>query len=452
MHSPLERADEIQAAPAKGASRSLLHVTRLSTTDLVGGAGLAVTRLHEELLRNGVASRMLVAIRRSKHDSVSTVRPFPFLPDGPGRVAFAVCRRIQHRKRCTEGGLFSLGRVCCRRNLLSQLPACNLIHLHWIVDMVDYATVLPELARRVALVWTFHDMNCFTGGCHYDGHCGRFAAACGLCPQLGSSKENDLSRWAFARKQKALARIPTNRLVIVCPSEWMANKVSLSPLFQRFRRVTIPYGIDTDLFGPTSREQARAKLGLPLHARILLFVAEIVADRGKGFGLLLQALEGLRNVSNLFVVSLGSKPGTQLAATPHRHLDRIDDPARLVLAYNSADAFIVPSRQDNLPNTVLEAMACGLPVIGFRVGVSPRWYKIPRRDCLPIRTTRRTSPERYCGCSSTTRSGTRWPRPPATCDQDFHNAEAGDFLRIAVFGSLRPRGNYRISCVSSRFK
>ena len=145
---------------------------------------------------------MLVAIRRSKHDSVSTVRPFPFLPDGPGRIAFAVCRRIQNRKRCTEGGLFSLGRVYCGQNLLRQLPACNLIHLHWIVDMVDYATVLPELARRVALVWTFHDMNCFTGGCHYDGHCGRFAAACGLCPQLGSSKENDLSRWAFRAQTK----------------------------------------------------------------------------------------------------------------------------------------------------------------------------------------------------------------------------------------------------------
>ena len=371
MHFPLEPADEIQAVPAKGASRSLLRVTHLSTTDLVGGAGLAATRLHEELLRNGVASRMLVAIRRSKHDSVSTVRPFPFLPDGLGRIAFAVCRRIQHRKRCTEGGLFSLGRVYCGRNLLRQLPACNLIHLHWIVDMVDYATVLPELARRAPLAWTFHDMNCFTGGCHYDGHCGRFAVACGLCPQLGSSKENDLSRWVFARKQKALARIPTNRLVIVCPSEWMAKKVSLSPLFQRFRRVTIQNGIDTDLFGPTNREQARAKLGLPLDARILLFVADIVADRRKGFRLLLQALEGLHNVSDLLVVSLGSKPGTQLAATPHRHLDRIDDPARLVLAYNSADAFIVPSRQDNLPNTVLEAMSCGLPVIGFRVGGIP---------------------------------------------------------------------------------
>jgi glycosyltransferase involved in cell wall biosynthesis len=96
-----------------------------------------------------------------------------------------------------------------------------------------------------------------------------------------------------------------------------------------------------------------------------------VADRRKGFGLLLQALEGLRDVSNLLVVSLGSKPATQLAATPHRHLDRIDDPARLVLAYNSADAFIVPSRQDNLPNTVLEAMSCGIPVIGFRVGGIP---------------------------------------------------------------------------------
>ena len=268
MHFPLEPADEIQAVPAKGASRSLLRVTHLSTTDLVGGAGLAATRLHEGLLRNGVASRMLVAIRRSKHDSVSTVRPFPFLPDGPGRIAFAVCRRIQHRRRCTEvacsrSAACIAGKTCCGSCTSLQPYPSSLDRRHGrLCDRLARAR-----RRRVPLVWTFHDMNCFTGGCHYDGHCGRFAAACGLCPQLGSSKENDLSRWAFARKQKALAELPTNRLVIVCPSQWMANKVSLSPLFQRFRRVTIQYGIDTDLFGPTSREQARAKLGLPFGTR-----------------------------------------------------------------------------------------------------------------------------------------------------------------------------------------
>jgi hypothetical protein len=82
-------------------------------------------------------------------------------------------------------------------------------------------------------------MNCFTGGCHYDGQCGRFAAACGLCPQLGSSKENDLSRWVFARKEKALARIPTNRLIIVCRADGWRRKYPAQPIASSsFRRVT----------------------------------------------------------------------------------------------------------------------------------------------------------------------------------------------------------------------
>ena len=375
MYFPLKPANVAQAVPVRRARHSLLHVTHLSTTDLVGGACLAATRLHKGLLGQEVASRMFVVIRRSQDDSVWTLSPFPFLPKAMRRVLFGVCRRIQHRKRLIHGGLFSLGRVYYGRDLLRQLPPSHLIHLHWVIDLVDYTTALPELARRAPLVWTFHDMNCFTGGCHYDEHCGRFTVGCGLCPQLGSRKENDLSRHVFARKQRALARIPAQRLIIVCPSEWMASEVSRSALFQRFQRVTIPYGIDTAVFRPIARRQARAELGLPADAKILLFVADILGERRKGLGLLFQALEGLREVHNLLVVTLGSKPGTQLVAAPHLHLNRIDDPARLALVYSAADAFIVPSLQDNLPNTVLEAMSCGLPVIGFRVGGIPEMVR-----------------------------------------------------------------------------
>ena len=352
-----------------------LRVTQLSTTDLVGGAGLAATRLHAALLNRGVASRMLVVIRRSKDETVSILRPFAFLPGFAGRILFGVSRKIQHRKRSAHGGLFSLDRVYYGRDLLRQLPTSCLIHLHWIADMIDYTTALPELARRAPLIWTFHDMNCFTGGCHYDGHCGRFAAACGFCPQLGSTIEDDLSHRVFVRKQKAVAKIPSERLMILCPSEWMAKEVSRSCLFKRFRRVTIPNGIDADVFKPAAREEARAELGLPANAKILLFVSDIISNRRKGFGLLLQALEGLREVRNLLVITLGSKCETQIATIPHRHLDRIHDPSRLALAYSAADVFIVPSLQDNLPNTVLEAMSCSLPVIGFRVGGIPEMVR-----------------------------------------------------------------------------
>jgi len=364
-----------QILPARRARPAPLRVTQLSTTDLVGGAGLAATRLHAGLLGRGVASRMLVVICRGKDETVSALRPFSFLPSFVRRTLFGVSRKVQHRKRSTNGGLFSLDRVYYGRDLLRQLPSTDLIHLHWIVDMVDYAAALPELSRRAPLIWTFHDMNCFTGGCHYDGHCGRFAAACGFCPQLGSIRENDLSRRVFARKEKALAKIPTERLAILCPSEWMAKEVSRSPLFARFSRVTIPYGVDTDVFHPIPRKQARAELGLPADAMVLLFVADIISDRRKGFGLLLRALEGLREVRNLLVVTLGSECGTEIVTIPHRHLDRISEPARLALVYSAADVFIAPSLEDNLPNTVLEAMSCGLPVVGFRVGGIPEMVR-----------------------------------------------------------------------------
>ena len=360
-----------KAFPACCSVERSLRVAQVSTTDLVGGAGLAATRLHDALLKRGVESRMLVVIRRSKDDTVSALKPFALLPGFASRILFGISRKIQHRRRSTGGGLFSLDRVYYGRDLLRQLPNSNLIHLHWIVDMLDYTTALPELARRAPLIWTFHDMNCFTGGCHYDGRCGRFAAACGFCPQLASTTEYDLSRQVFLRKQRSLAKIPTERLVVICPSDWMARAVSRSLLFARFRTVTIPYGVDAHVFKPTARQRARSELGLPADAKILLFVSEIVSDRRKGFAILLQALEGLCKVSNLLVVTVGSKCEMRIATAPHRHLHRIEDPSRLALVYSAADVFIVPSMEDNLPNTVLEAMSCGLPVIAFRVGGIP---------------------------------------------------------------------------------
>jgi glycosyltransferase involved in cell wall biosynthesis len=353
-----------------GENAADLRVTHLSATDVVGGAGLAATRLHDGLRRSGIDSRMVVVMRRSDDAGIIPIRPFPWLPAYPARQIFRALRRIQNLRRSTYGGPFSPNRVYYGGSLPKQVPLSDIIHLHWVIDLVDFRTVLPKLARRAPLVWTFHDMNAFTGGCHYNGACERFTSMCGACPQLDSHREHDLSHAVFREKQRALSRIPSSRLIVLAPSRWMARESERSALFGRFRTVTIPNGVDTERFTPGDRLAARRELGLPENAKIVLFVADYVSDQRKGFPVLLKALEQMRSEPDLFILTLGAQ-ATALPNIPNRSLGRINDPLVLASAYRAADLFVVPSLQDNLPNTVLEAMSSGLPVIGFRAGGIP---------------------------------------------------------------------------------
>jgi len=221
------------------------------------------------------------------------------------------------------------------------------------------------------MVWTLHDMNPFTGGCHYDEQCGRFRAQCGRCPQLGSGDDADLSRQIWQRKQSALERIEPRRLRIVALCQWMAKAVESSSLLGRFPVSIIPNGLDTEIFAPRERAEARAQLGLPAQGRLLLFVAESLRNKWKGFAHLLEALRGLKPTDNIGLMSIGRGRLETPPDLPHHHLGEIHDDRLLAAAYSAADLFVIPSVQENLPNTVMESLACGTPVAGFDVGGIP---------------------------------------------------------------------------------
>lgn len=134
------------------------------------------------------------------------------------------------------------------------------------------------------LVWTCHDMWAFTGGCHYSGNCDRYTKSCGSCPQLHSGTDRDLSRWVWQRKHQAWKEL---NLTIVTPSKWLAECARNSSLCQGLRIEVIPNGLDTQIYKPINKQQARNILGLPLDAQIILFgaIGATSAPR-KGFQLL----------------------------------------------------------------------------------------------------------------------------------------------------------------------
>lgn len=350
----------------------VMRVVHVSTNDISGGAARAAYRLHRALLALGCQSQMLVANRRSNDPTVrALLSPTSGLEVWLQRWrGWQIRRDFQPYRQSRAAGFepFSDDRSRYGSALVRALPPCDVVNLHWVAGLIDYRSFFRSVPRRVPVVWRLSDQQPFTGGCHYDEGCGRYTAACGACPQLGSHHEHDLSRRIWARKQSALKRVPPGRLHIVALNRWMADEVQRSSLFGQLPVHIIPNGLDTTLFAPTDRAAARAALGLPLHSRIILFVAVSVNNRRKGFTQLAAALSGLSDEPDLVLVSIGRDPPLLPIPIAHYPLGVIHDDARLALAYSAADLFVIPSLQDNMPGTVLEALSCGTPVVGFDVG------------------------------------------------------------------------------------
>jgi glycosyltransferase involved in cell wall biosynthesis len=353
-----------------------MKVVHVSTQDIHGGAARSAYRLHQGLQRVGWSSTMFV---QGKTCPDPTILRFEPPRDLVTRLRSRVRREVIARdfsryqaSRPLGYETFSDDRTPSQKAVLGQIPRCDVVNLHWVAGLLDIASFFPQKTQTTPVVWTLHDMNAFTGGCHYDHQCGRFTGSCGLCPQLGSTSEQDLSRSVWERKNRALAACRKGRLRIVAPSRWLAEEARRSTLLSGVRVDVIPYGLDLDVFTPRDRAFSRKLLGMPQDARVIFFLADVIDNRRKGFSLLLEALPHCaKRIDKLLLVSLGQNPPEVDGGRPWLHLGAITDDRLLSVAYSAADLFVLPSLQDNLANTVLEAMACGIPVVGFNVGGTP---------------------------------------------------------------------------------
>jgi glycosyltransferase involved in cell wall biosynthesis len=171
-------------------------------------------------------------------------------------------------------------------------------------------------------------------------------------------------------------------LTIVTPSEWLAAAVRRSRLFGHLKVVVIPNGLDTTVYRPGDRLTAREALKLPINKRLIMFSAWAgQSDSRKGFDLLSNSLERLtrdhefRNDTDLVVVGGDAKGVTETCGFKTHLLGPVRDQVSLSMIYNAADAFVAPSREDNFPNTIAEALACGTPCVSFAVGGIPEMIR-----------------------------------------------------------------------------
>jgi tetratricopeptide (TPR) repeat protein len=218
-----------------------------------------------------------------------------------------------------------------------------------------------------------HDMNPFTGGCHYSGDCTRYSAACGMCPALGSKTLQDIS-WHFLR-QKA-ATFANLDITVVTPSAWLGACSRQSALMGRFPHHVIPYGLPSATFRPYNRREVRRIHDIPADAFVVLFGAAALQIKRKGYAYLLQALDKMEKAGaagNIILGIYGMVSEGMPLPDKYRHIlfGPIIGEESLAQIYSAADVYVIPTIEDNLPNTVLEALACGLPVVGFRTGGVP---------------------------------------------------------------------------------
>ena len=341
-----------------------------------GGAGEAARRLHFGLLERGVDSVFFnLQESRPEEKIVQLARP-PSLASRWRAFLIERERSFVRRHLDPEFDSFSDDRTSFVPDLGEALADYDLIHIHGSSFLVDYRRSLSAFGKREQrLVWTLHDMNAFTGGCHYDRDCGRFRRSCGQCPALRSRREADPSRSVWRRKAAGLRKLDPEKTRIVCPSSWLAGLARESSLFSRFEVATIPNSLPIAAAAAPDRAGARRQLGLPAEARIVLFVASSLDVKRKGFHLLEKALSGIASLPGLFLAAVGETNRSSGPGFPHHFFGQVSNPEQMRQLYLAADLLAVPSLQDNLPNTVLEAMAAGLPVVGFDCGGIPEMIR-----------------------------------------------------------------------------
>lgn len=355
-----------------------MKIVHINKTDAGGGAAVAALRIHRSLLRAGVDSHILVQ-EQKRNESNEHVAGSGFLY-GVNNFSNFVKERLTikpHEKNSSMRYNFSIANTGQSIADLPVVKEADVIHLHWINQgflSLDGLQELFSLGKPV--VWTLHDMWPFTGGCHYAGNCFEFNEHCGFCPYLSDPQKTDISYQTYARKKDIYSK--ANLSVVTC-SRWLATMARSSSMMKNANVITtIPNPIDTNFYKPIDRMACRKELGLPLDKKLILFGAANILDVRKGFRYLEEALTIIQDnfpaiSSRMELVVFGKldKGWTNKFTFKIHPMNFISNPETLVKLYNAADTFILPSLQDNLPNTVVESMCCGTPVVGFSIGGIP---------------------------------------------------------------------------------
>lgn len=340
-----------------------MNILHINLADQARGAAKAALRLHKAQIKLGHDSRMLVGYRFKNRPEIEMI---------PARDTAWQKRRFHFVNRVEERtGMQYLWQPWKRKYLAHRFTQrAEVVNLHNIHSGFFSHTTLPELSRRLPIVWTLHDLWSMTGHCGfpYLHGCERWRTGCGRCPALSDHPAIGMDTTALLWRIKA--RIYARaQFTLVTPSEWMAAIVRQSPMFEHNEVRCIPHGLDTKVFKPMAKTAAREMLGLPLHAKIVLFSAFDMWQERKGGAYLFEALQCLRDEGrrDVLLLTMGSKH-VNLGAKykfPVHNCGLLQDEKAMAVCYGAADVYAGPSLAEAFGLVYMEAMACATPVLAF---------------------------------------------------------------------------------------
>ena len=352
-----------------------MRILIVNTSEKNGGAAVAANRLMEALNSNGEDAKMLVRDKQTDDKRVVALRRsrlhwWQFLWE---RWCIFLHLHLS-RQRLFELDIANTGTDI---TTLPEFKAADIIHLSWINQaMLSLADIKKIVNSGKPVVWTMHDIWPATAICHYARGCKQFHTACHHCPLLPrGGGNNDLSARVWRKKTAVLQ---DKSILFVACSKWLEGQAKQSALLKNQIVTSIPNPIDTRIFCKQDKKQARRAFGLPENKQLILFVSQRVTDERKGVNYFIEALQQLVTEhpamkQNTGVIILGGHSAEVAARLPipAYALGYVSDTQKIASVYNSADLFVLPSLEDNLPNTIMEAMACGIPCVGYRVGGIP---------------------------------------------------------------------------------
>ncbi len=342
-----------------------MNILIVNTHDQLGGAARSAYRLHQGLQKAGVNSTMLVQNKTTEDPTVLT--PLGFVNNL--RKKFKTRWEIFQTQKypSLQGVMFSVAASPSGSliDLINHSDA-DIVHLHWVHEGMIRLEDLPKITKPI--VWSMHDNWLFTGGCHVKWGCDHYLHTCGNCPLLESHDDHDLSYRIWKRKHRVFSAIDS--LTFIGLSRWMAHCATQSSLLQSFEVVNLPNPLDTTRYSPVDKKIAKSLLGINPDGHLIVFGAmNSTSDTNKGFIHLRNALDHL-TTPNVELAIFGNAPMQSPQAFPFtaHYLGKFHDDLTLRILYSAATVMVVPSLQENLSNAIMEALACGTPVVAFDVG------------------------------------------------------------------------------------
>ena len=357
-----------------------MRVLIVNTSERTGGAAVAAHRLMDALNNHGIKATMLVGDRTGGTPQTSSLTVVSLKGRWRQQWHFLWERLViflhlhLRKKHLFELDIANAGTDITRLRVFQE---ADVIHLHWINQgLLSLDGIRKILRSGKPVVWTMHDIWPATSICHLTLGCDKFKTACHHCKYLpGGGSAGDLSARVWHRKKNTLKG---QSVTFVACSRWLEGEARQSALLTEQKITNIPNPIDTYIYKVGDKKEARQHLGLPQDKQILLFVSQRVTNRNKGMDYLIEACQllvknypDMQGQTGIAILGGHAEEVSGLLPFETYPLGYVSDERHIAEIYNAADVFVLPSLSENLPNTIMEAMACGVPCVGFKVGGIP---------------------------------------------------------------------------------